>query len=145
MPVSRSIRVTLGAVASATVNAPASPAPPAAGEPRQKWYRVMCLTGVDYFYVPDSETKDNHGFEKFVTFPGGDTASAANGGVLKADGTWSTTMVIPGATFAALDRGALEVYIPAYFKDYVTGKANDVEGFVAGTAEYMRQQSANAS
>ena len=43
-------------------------------------------------------------------------------------------------TFAALDRGALEVYIPAYFKDYVTGKANDVEGFVAGTAEYMRQQ-----
>ena len=43
-------------------------------------------------------------------------------------------------TFAALDRGALEVYIPAYFKDFVTGKANDVEGFVAGTAEYMRQQ-----
>lgn len=62
------------------------------------------LTGVDYFYVPDSETKDNHGFEKFVTFPGGDTASAANGGVLKADGTWSTTMVVPGSTFTALDR-----------------------------------------
>ena len=31
-------------------------------------------------------------------------------------------------TFAALDRDALEVYIPAYFKDYVTGKANNVEG-----------------
>ena len=46
-------------------------------------------------------------------------------------------------TFAALDPGALEVYIPAYFKDYVTGKANDVEGFVAGTAEYMRQQAAD--
>jgi short-subunit dehydrogenase len=43
-------------------------------------------------------------------------------------------------TFAALDRGALEVYIPAYFKDIVTGKANDVEGFVSGTAQYMRQQ-----
>ena len=48
-------------------------------------------------------------------------------------------------TFAALDRGALEVYIPAYFKDYVTGKANDVEGFVAGTAEYMRQQAAGTA
>ena len=45
-------------------------------------------------------------------------------------------------TFAALDRDALEVYIPAYFKDYVTGKANNVEGFVSGTVEYMRQQRA---
>jgi NAD(P)-dependent dehydrogenase (short-subunit alcohol dehydrogenase family) len=49
-----------------------------------------------------------------------------------------------GETFDALDRGALEVYIPAYFKDIVTGKANNVEGFVAGTAEYMRQQRAGA-
>jgi hypothetical protein len=62
------------------------------------------LTGVDYLYVPDSESKNNKGYEKFVTFPGGDTASAANGGVLKADGTWSTTIVVPGATFQALDR-----------------------------------------
>jgi short-subunit dehydrogenase len=46
------------------------------------------------------------------------------------------------ATFAALDRGALEVYIPEYFKEFVTGKANNVEGFVAGSAEYMRQQQA---
>jgi short-subunit dehydrogenase len=46
------------------------------------------------------------------------------------------------ATFDALDRGALEIYIPEYFKDFVTGKANDVEGFVAGSAEYIRQQSA---
>jgi short-subunit dehydrogenase len=49
-----------------------------------------------------------------------------------------------GETFAALERDALEVYIPAYFKDIVTGKANNVEGFVAGTAEYMRQQRAGA-
>jgi short-subunit dehydrogenase len=45
-------------------------------------------------------------------------------------------------TFAALDRDALEVYIPAYFKDIVTGKANNVEGFVTGSAEYVRQQRA---
>jgi short-subunit dehydrogenase len=48
-------------------------------------------------------------------------------------------------TFDALDRGALEVYIPAYFKDYVTGKANNVEGFIEGTAEYMRQQRADSA
>ena len=47
-----------------------------------------------------------------------------------------------GATFDALDRDALEVYIPAYFKEFVTGKANNVEGFVAGSAEYIRQQQA---
>ncbi len=48
------------------------------------------------------------------------------------------------ATFDALDRGALEVYIPEYFKEFVTGKANNVEGFVAGSAEYIRQQQATA-
>lgn len=62
------------------------------------------ITGQEYFYVPDSETKDNKGFQKFVAFPGSDTEYAANGGLLKADGTWSTTMLIPGATFQATDR-----------------------------------------
>jgi len=46
------------------------------------------------------------------------------------------------ATFDALDRGALEVYVPEYFKELATGKANNLEGFVSGTAEYMRQQTA---
>ena len=32
--------------------------------------------------------------------------------------------------------------IPEYFKDFVTGKANNVEGFIVGTVEYMRQQTA---
>jgi short-subunit dehydrogenase len=41
---------------------------------------------------------------------------------------------------AALERGALEVYVPEYFKDFAVGKANNVEGFVAGTAEFVRQQ-----
>jgi hypothetical protein len=61
-------------------------------------------TGRDYFYVPDSESKSNQGFQKFVAFPGSDTEDAANGGTLKADGTWSTTMQVPGATFQSLDR-----------------------------------------
>ncbi|WP_300682294.1 hypothetical protein [Nocardioides sp.] len=61
-------------------------------------------TGHDYFYVPDSEAKDNQGFLKFVSYPGADTSSAANGGVVSADGTWSTTLLIPGVTFQALDR-----------------------------------------
>jgi len=62
------------------------------------------VTGEDYFYVPDGESKDNSGFQKYVAFPGSDTASSANGGTLKADGSWSTTLVIPGATFQAVDR-----------------------------------------
>ena len=40
----------------------------------------------------------------------------------------------------ALDRDAIEVYTPAHFKQYAVAKANDVEGFLAGTADYARQQ-----
>ena len=61
-------------------------------------------TGVDYFYVPDGESRDNQGFAKFVAFPGSDTGDSANGGTLAADGTWSTTLRVPGATFEAYDR-----------------------------------------
>jgi hypothetical protein len=56
-----------------------------------------------------------------------------------------TVEQLVGETFDALDRGALEVYVPAYFKDFVTGKANNVEGFVAGSAEYVRQQAAGSA
>jgi short-subunit dehydrogenase len=45
-----------------------------------------------------------------------------------------------GATFDALDRGLLEVYVPGYFKDFAIGKANNLEGFLAGTAEFVREQ-----
>jgi len=44
------------------------------------------------------------------------------------------------AVLDALDRDAVEVYVPAYFKDFATGKANDVAGFLAGAAEFTRQQ-----
>ncbi|WP_051217972.1 hypothetical protein [Nocardioides insulae] len=61
-------------------------------------------TGQDYLYVPDSESKNNAGYQRFVAFPGSDTAGAANGGTVQADGSWSTRLVIPGATFQSADR-----------------------------------------
>ncbi|MFT4262503.1 MAG: hypothetical protein QM572_03910, partial [Nocardioides sp.] len=59
--------------------------------------------GTNYLYVPDSQTKDNQGFQKFVAFQGSDTASSANGGTIAADGSWKTTIVVPGATFQTVD------------------------------------------
>lgn len=59
--------------------------------------------GETYRYVKDRETKDNNGFQRFLAFPGSDTGSAANG-ELAANGTWSATLVIPGARFKAADR-----------------------------------------
>ncbi|MCJ1695957.1 hypothetical protein MT349_09180 [Rathayibacter caricis] len=59
--------------------------------------------GTDYRYVPDSESKDNAGFERFVAFPGSETESAANG-VLTADGSFSVDLTIPSARFEAQDR-----------------------------------------
>lgn len=61
-------------------------------------------TGKDYFYVPDSEARNNQGFQKYVAFPGSDTAGSANGGTMSASGAWSTTLVVPGAVFKAYDR-----------------------------------------
>lgn len=62
------------------------------------------VTGRDYLYMPDSEDRENQGYQRFVTFPGSQTATAANGGEMAADGSWSLTMQIPGARFEAVDR-----------------------------------------
>ncbi|SNS53402.1 hypothetical protein SAMN06309944_0682 [Micrococcales bacterium KH10] len=62
-------------------------------------------TNGDYLYVPDEETKDNAGYQRFVAFPGSNTEDAANGGTIAADGSWSTEMYIPGPTFQAIGRG----------------------------------------
>ncbi|MFI5561428.1 hypothetical protein ACIA2T_19290 [Amycolatopsis japonica] len=59
--------------------------------------------GATYRYVKDKEAKDNNGFQRFLAFPGSDTASAANGEIA-ADGTWSAKLVLPGARFKAADR-----------------------------------------
>lgn len=62
------------------------------------------VTGQDYFYVPDSESQANAGYQKYVAYPGSDTAASANGGTVSASGRWSTTITVPGATFRAVDR-----------------------------------------
>lgn len=61
------------------------------------------LTGKNYRYVPDSESKGNQGFLRYVAYPGSDTASSANGGTLKG-GSFSTTLTIPGPVFKTFDR-----------------------------------------
>lgn len=60
--------------------------------------------GTNYRYVPDSESKNNQGFQRFVAFPGSDTADAANGGTIKANGSWSAQITVPGATFKTVNR-----------------------------------------
>lgn len=61
------------------------------------------VVGTDYRYVPDAESADNNGFQRFLAFPGSQTESSANG-ILGADGSWSVSMVIPGAVFESQDR-----------------------------------------
>jgi hypothetical protein len=43
------------------------------------------------------------------------------------------------AVFAALDRGDLQVYVPAWFGDLPAQKARDVQAFLTATADYVRQ------
>lgn len=59
--------------------------------------------GADYRYVPDSESADNAGYQRFVAFPGSETAAAAHA-IMGADGAWVVSMVIPGASFQSRDR-----------------------------------------
>jgi hypothetical protein len=68
-------------------------------------------TGSDYRYVPDSESADNAGFQRFVAFPGSDTAASANGGTLADDGSWQVQLVVPGPTFQSLDRDGAAVTV----------------------------------
>lgn len=61
-------------------------------------------SGTHYLYIPDSESKGNAGYQRFVSFPGSDTASSANGGTISADGSWSVQLNVPGPTFQAVGR-----------------------------------------
>jgi NAD(P)-dependent dehydrogenase (short-subunit alcohol dehydrogenase family) len=46
--------------------------------------------------------------------------------------------------FDALERGAVQVYVPAYFADLASGKAGNVQGFLAGAAKYIADQKAGS-
>ncbi len=48
------------------------------------------------------------------------------------------------AVLDALSSGAIQVYVPAWFADLTPQKARDVQGFLAGTADFVRQQQAKA-
>lgn len=43
---------------------------------------------------------------------------------------------------AALDSGAVETYVPDWFKDVAAGKFADTDGFIAGTKQFTTQQAA---
>lgn len=60
-------------------------------------------SGADYLYVPDSESRNNRGYQAFLAFPGSDTAGSAQGR-MSADGSWSATVNVPGAVFEAVGR-----------------------------------------
>lgn len=73
-------------------------------EPGQSWRPSNGgTTGGEYRYVPDDETNPA-GYALFVSFPGGDTEYAANGGEVDADGNWSGVISVPGSSFQAFDR-----------------------------------------
>jgi hypothetical protein len=61
-------------------------------------------SGENYVYVPDSESRDNAGYQRFVAFPGSDTASSANGGTMSGNGGWSVDLAVPGPVFEAVGR-----------------------------------------
>jgi hypothetical protein len=41
--------------------------------------------------------------------------------------------------------GALSIYVPEYFAEFASGKAQDVDGFLAGAAEFVRAQAQQAA
>lgn len=50
---------------------------------------------------------------------------------------------LTSAVMDALDNDQLQVFVPAYFSDIVTVKANDLPGFIAGAAEFVKQSQAS--
>lgn len=55
-------------------------------------------TGGTYDYVPDEQSRDNQGYQKFVAFPGSSTSGEAQA-TMSSDGSFRTTLTVPGPTF----------------------------------------------
>jgi len=51
-----------------------------------------------------------------------------------------TTSELVDGVMDAIARDAIEVYVPRWFKEIATGKAGNVEGFLAGSAAWVREQ-----
>ena len=51
-----------------------------------------------------------------------------------------TVAAMVAAILDALDRDAVEVYAPEFFKEFAVAKATNIEGFLAGSAEFVRRQ-----
>lgn len=68
------------------------------------------VSGKDYRYVPDSETADNQGFQRYIAFPGSDTASAA-AATMGENGSWQVKLAVPGPTFQAVGRNGAAVSV----------------------------------
>lgn len=68
------------------------------------------VTGTDYRYIPDSESSNNHGYMKFIAFPGSSTESEAHA-VLTANGSFELELKVPGPKFNAVDRDGTSVSV----------------------------------
>ena len=68
------------------------------------------ITGASYRYAMDDESAPQ-GYQQFLSFPGGATADEASGGLVNADGTWSTTITTAGPTFTSVDRDNVETSV----------------------------------
>ena len=55
-------------------------------------------TGNSYDYVPDDQSRNNKGYQAFVSFPGSETAGEAQG-TMSADGSFRLSLTVPGPTF----------------------------------------------
>lgn len=68
------------------------------------------VSGQNYRYVPDSEEADNQGFQRYVAFPGSDTASSA-ASTMADNGSWRVKLAVPGPTFQAVGRDGSAVSV----------------------------------
>lgn len=66
--------------------------------------------GDGWLYIPDSESKDNNGFMRFISFPGSETEGAAHA-TMGADGSWSYPLNVPGPTFEVTNRSGKVVTV----------------------------------
>lgn len=61
------------------------------------------VSGSDFRYVPDSESQDNAGFQRYIAFPGSSTSGEAHA-TMSDGGGWTVTMTVPGPTFQTTGR-----------------------------------------